>query len=92
MLFFVYSSNSTRLFIIIIVTMFHKLYVLFLKCGGCLFFLNVKHGGLFFCYRLPVGRRRVHCNMALYVRPIYIHLRLLPLPLPFLPAGIYTWK
>lgn len=44
--FLVYSSNSTRLFIIIIVTVFHKLYVLFLKCGGCLFFY-VKHGGLF---------------------------------------------
>lgn len=35
MAFFVYSSNSIILFII--VTMFHKLYIFFLKCCGCLF-------------------------------------------------------
>lgn len=44
MAFFVYSSDSIILFII--VTMFHKLYIFFLNVVGCLFY--VKHG--FFCY------------------------------------------
>lgn len=56
---FVYSCSSIILFI---VTMFHKLYIFFLKCRL----------GLFLCKawgvcRLP-GGGYVHCNMALYVR------------------------
>lgn len=66
--FFVYSSNSIILFII--VTMFHKLYIFFLKCRGCLFLCKA----CFFWLLLTLGRGYVHCNMALYVRPIYIRL------------------
>lgn len=51
-------------------------------------FFLCKAWGIVSCYWLQVGQQRVHCNMALFVRPIYRHFRLLPLPLPFLPAGI----